>query len=451
MPLPTPTAGEERDAFLARCMADDTMTGEYPEQDQRAAVCSAQFEKKAEAGEPGGKKWAFPYPTKISDVNHQKRTLVWRISTDRPDRDHEVIQPRGVNLEHYQKNPVVLWAHNYDMPPIAKALWTKVSDDGHELISKPQFVAAGKYPWANADFASLVFEMYAEQVLSASSVGFIPLHGKGRQLTPDDVKGRPDWAGASWIYPEGPKADPYSVELLEYSAVPVPSNRDALQLAVKGMDAPSMAALGVEAVADAPFVLCGCGYHAKAPHPVICPECGERVAGVDKLPVQVARMGRVEVHAPVARLDTPAPKAQAPAERVTAPDPQPTAPPAEKLDAPAAEPVAVKAERLDAPTASPVTPPVERVALPDTAPKAPQADRLGVQKITLPVPAAELLPPVRIARHAKPAERMARPRVAKPTPPAVERLGNSETLRQEAARKVRDRRRGVVTFIEYTD
>lgn len=46
MPLPKPHKGEERDAFISRCMSDDIMKSEYPKEDQRAAVCIKQWETK---------------------------------------------------------------------------------------------------------------------------------------------------------------------------------------------------------------------------------------------------------------------------------------------------------------------------------------------------------------------------------------------------------------------
>lgn len=41
MPLPTPSKGEDRDAFISRCMS--ALKGEFPDQDQRLAVCFKQF------------------------------------------------------------------------------------------------------------------------------------------------------------------------------------------------------------------------------------------------------------------------------------------------------------------------------------------------------------------------------------------------------------------------
>ena len=44
MPLPKPTEGEGREAFLERCMSDPSMLSEYADDDQRLAVCAASYE-----------------------------------------------------------------------------------------------------------------------------------------------------------------------------------------------------------------------------------------------------------------------------------------------------------------------------------------------------------------------------------------------------------------------
>jgi hypothetical protein len=46
MPIPKPRDGESKDDFLKRCMADETMVSEYPDEKQRYAVCLSQFEDK---------------------------------------------------------------------------------------------------------------------------------------------------------------------------------------------------------------------------------------------------------------------------------------------------------------------------------------------------------------------------------------------------------------------
>lgn len=46
MPLPKPTVGEDRDSFVSRCMRDSKVTSEFPDSDQRLAVCISQYEGK---------------------------------------------------------------------------------------------------------------------------------------------------------------------------------------------------------------------------------------------------------------------------------------------------------------------------------------------------------------------------------------------------------------------
>jgi len=46
MPLPTPTSDESKSAFIARCMSDAKVKGEFPDVQQRIAVCIAQYEQK---------------------------------------------------------------------------------------------------------------------------------------------------------------------------------------------------------------------------------------------------------------------------------------------------------------------------------------------------------------------------------------------------------------------
>jgi len=45
MPLPKPNTDEGRDAFISRCMGNDVMNSEYPDNEQRAAVCHNQWRR----------------------------------------------------------------------------------------------------------------------------------------------------------------------------------------------------------------------------------------------------------------------------------------------------------------------------------------------------------------------------------------------------------------------
>ena len=45
MPLPRPRKGETQKKFISRCMSNDVMNSEFPDEDQRAAVCHSQWRR----------------------------------------------------------------------------------------------------------------------------------------------------------------------------------------------------------------------------------------------------------------------------------------------------------------------------------------------------------------------------------------------------------------------
>ena len=51
MSLPIPTRGEAQDAYVARCMDSDTAVQDYPDDNQRSAVCSSTWENAAKGSD----------------------------------------------------------------------------------------------------------------------------------------------------------------------------------------------------------------------------------------------------------------------------------------------------------------------------------------------------------------------------------------------------------------
>lgn len=140
----------------------------------------------------------------------EERVLNFRISTETPDSYNDVIKADGWDLERFEKNPVVLWAHDHRQPPVGQAL--SVGVDGDALVASAKFADAETYA-----FADTVFRLLKKGFLRATSVGFFP-----REWTFDEERG-----GYNFI----------ANELFEFSIVPVPANPDALSLAVKdGID-----------------------------------------------------------------------------------------------------------------------------------------------------------------------------------------------------------------------
>ena len=149
-------------------------------------------------------------------VDSDERTLTAVISTSSIDRDGDIILPSGMDIEKYELNPVVLWAHDHSGTPIGRAQWVK----------KGRKVITAKVEFAKTDLAEEIYQLFKGGFLKAFSVGFISK--KSHKPTPDDIRKWPEWADAYRIIDEW--------ELLEFSAVPVPANADALAMAVKSAD-----------------------------------------------------------------------------------------------------------------------------------------------------------------------------------------------------------------------
>ena len=147
------------------------------------------------------------------EADDDERTVTAVISTNEIDRDGEIILPSGAELENYLKNPVVLWAHSYGTPPIARTLWMK---QGRKAIT-------AKIKFADTDRAEEVYQLFKGGFMKAFSIGFIPKDS--HTPTPEEIKKKPELADARRIFDKW--------ELLEFSAVPVPANPSALATAVK--------------------------------------------------------------------------------------------------------------------------------------------------------------------------------------------------------------------------
>jgi|ETNvirnome_2_300_1030623.scaffolds.fasta_scaffold00681_9 HK97 family phage prohead protease len=140
-------------------------------------------------------------PVEIKSVS--ERVLEFVGSTEAQDRDGEVIEAAGWDLKAFRKNPVFLWAHSYHQPPIGRAV--KVAKADGQLVFQIEFADRETY-----EFADTIYRLYKGGFLHATSVGFIPKEAK-------DGEGEGE-----------PRRIFKKQELLELSAVPVPSNPEAL-------------------------------------------------------------------------------------------------------------------------------------------------------------------------------------------------------------------------------
>lgn len=125
------------------------------------------------------------------------------------DRYDEVIAAEGWRLENYQRNPVFQNSHKYgDIAfTLGRALVTEVR--GAALFQRVLFAVAEN------PVAKLAYDLYRGKFLNAVSVGFVPIRW-------EDGNGLDEF-----------RRQYLEQELLEVSAVSIPANPNALQLALK--------------------------------------------------------------------------------------------------------------------------------------------------------------------------------------------------------------------------
>lgn len=136
------------------------------------------------------------YSTEIKELGDGE--LEGIVATNDIDRDGEILDINGLDTTNYEKNPVIQPFHRYDMPPIGKA--TELRKEGGKLIAKMKF-AVNENP-----LAKTIYELYKGGYMNAFSIGFIPKS----------------------IEPVGDNLKFVQSEMLEFSAVPVPANANAL-------------------------------------------------------------------------------------------------------------------------------------------------------------------------------------------------------------------------------
>lgn len=121
------------------------------------------------------------------------------ISAGTVDRAGDIVVQKGISLDNYQKNPVVLWNHNKDFP-VGNAIEIKRVGDSTEALV--EFFAEGIDATADR-----ICRMVKSGGIKGVSIGFDPLDGK-------PLKG----GGTEFT----------RCDLMEFSFVTIPCHADAL-------------------------------------------------------------------------------------------------------------------------------------------------------------------------------------------------------------------------------
>lgn len=154
-----------------------------------------------------------------SQVKERKevgQTKTFIMSMEIKDRDGDVVKLSGGNIDYYNQNPIVAWSHEtrrsyMDLMPynpdniIGKG---KAYFDGAKLMNDIEFEPKEINPLAWKIESKIAFGS-----INAGSIGFMPFDGHmGNKERGEDSN---TFYITDW-------------ELLEYSIVPIPSNRAAL-------------------------------------------------------------------------------------------------------------------------------------------------------------------------------------------------------------------------------
>jgi hypothetical protein len=157
----------------------------------------------------------------IDDVSKPRRSVVAKINTAVVDRYRTVVVPGGADFRSFVKNPAVLWQHGQDptrgSQPVGHCSSIKYRRAEDDILAVTQF--------KSDEYSDRIFQNYVDGTLTSFSVDFIPEPAQSGRPTADELRSRPDWAGAECIFRRW--------ELAGYSAVAYPGNPEALAVAVE--------------------------------------------------------------------------------------------------------------------------------------------------------------------------------------------------------------------------
>jgi len=147
---------------------------------------------------------------KVKSINETERTLDAVASTSALDRDNDIILPSAFaeTIEAFKANPVILATHQHRLstgssPVIGSAV--------PESIVIGDKIVTFTMRFAGTPLGDEYWQLYRDKHMRAFSIGFIPLEHEDQ---------KDEHLGYVRTYTK--------IELLEISAVPVPSNRQAL-------------------------------------------------------------------------------------------------------------------------------------------------------------------------------------------------------------------------------
>src|SRR5579859_3156048 len=112
-------------------------------------LSAEEFRAAAEnGGKPTGVVLRLSVGDPIAATDEALRTIRFVFSDGSVDRAGDTINPNGWELEDFLKNPVALWAHASQDPPIGRAI--NVGPTGGKLMGDIEFMPADVSPFADS-------------------------------------------------------------------------------------------------------------------------------------------------------------------------------------------------------------------------------------------------------------------------------------------------------------
>lgn len=213
MPLATPRSGEERAEFIARCMGDSVMVEEFPDKDQRMAVCATQWRERDKTGARNMETKRLARPFELKEMDDETGTFSGYGAVFGNEDAYKDICKRGCFRDSLKAHkaagtmPAMLWQHDPHEPMGA---WLEIKEDDTGLLVKGR-LAMGTRRGAEAR------ELMTMKAITGLSIGY-----RAEEFKVDDK------AGTRTLT---------KVALWEVSPVVFPANPDARIGAVKAADA----------------------------------------------------------------------------------------------------------------------------------------------------------------------------------------------------------------------
>lgn len=157
------------------------------------------------------------YEAKVDDVRPDERAVISKIGGMAIDRHRTIISHRGISLDAYRLNPIVLHEHGRcptrGSLPVGRNQWIKI--DGDRMIAKTIF--------RDDAYSSELFNAYKDEWMRGWSINV--LSHEASPPTDEEMRSIPALRHeCDLIYRK--------TELVEYSTTSMPSHRDALTIMV---------------------------------------------------------------------------------------------------------------------------------------------------------------------------------------------------------------------------